>query len=247
MGGCSLLTSIFDNRPRPEVETVYIKGGTFTMGDIFEQENSDALPLHEVTLEDFIMTRYEITYEQFDVFADHSEYERPQTNADTRGRQAAAYVTWHEAKAFCNYIGMRLPTEQEWEYAARSRGKKMLFPGTNDPDSLGYYARHDGNSSQHRTFPVGIKKPNELGLYDMAGNAYEWIGRYYQFYPKPGEKPEWDPLEPDGIRIIRGGSFASKPGPMTNTVVVMKTYWRTGTLADGMDGDIGFRCAASAS
>jgi len=245
--GCSFWKSIFDNRPRPEVEAVYIQGGTFTMGDVFEQQNTDALPLHKVIVDDFIMTRYEITYQQYDIFADHSDFNRPKTDADTRGSQAVAYVTWPEAQAFCEYIGMRLPTEQEWEYAAREGGKKILFPGTNDPDSLDYFARHDGNSSLNRTLSVGIKKPNDLGLYDMAGNAYEWIGGFYQFYPKAGKEPKWDSMEPDGIRIIRGGSFASKPNPFSNSVEVMKTYWRVGTLADGKDSDIGFRCAASAS
>lgn len=138
---------------------------------------------------------------------------------------------------------MRLPTEQEWEYAARERGKHVVYPGTNSSDSLDMYARHDGNSYTLRTFPVGTKKPNQLGLYDMAGNAYEWIGRFYQFYPKDGQEPEWDPLEPDGIRIIRGGSFTSKQSRNSKDVNPMKTWWRVGTLADAKTMDIGIRCA----
>jgi len=243
---CSFIKDLFDNRPRPEIEKVFIRGGSFMMGDVVEGENSDALPIHKVTLEDYYLTKYEITYAQYDLFADHSEYDRPTSGYINRGNRAVAFVTWQEARAFCNYVGMRLPIEQEWEYAARERGKKVIYPGTNSADSLALFARHDGNTYQLRTFPVGTKKPNALGLYDMAGNAYEWIGRFYQFYPEEGENPEWDDMEPDGIRIIRGGSFMSKQSPGSKEVNPMKTWWRVGTLADTKTMDTGFRCAEKA-
>ena len=244
--GCSLLTNLFDNRERPELERVLVKGGTFTMGDVVEGENSDALPTHEVTIDDFYLTRYEITYEQYDLFADETDRERPQNDGPSRGKAAVVYVDWFEAEAFCNYVGMRLPTEQEWEYAAREGGKRQLYPGTNSVDSLDRYARFEANTSANHTFPVGTKKPNALGLYDMAGNAFEWIGGYYQFYPKPGEEPNWTDLEQSGIRIIRGGSFMSGGGKRGGPISVMKTHWRVGTLADVEDDDLGFRCAADA-
>jgi len=247
IAGCSFIKKLFDKRPLPEIEKVYIKGGTFKMGDVVEGENGDALPTHKVTLKDYYLTKYEITYAQYDLFAENSQYNRPTSGYINRGNRAVAFVTWQEARAFCHYVGMRLPTEQEWEYAARERGKKLIYPGTNSADSLDLYARHDENSYQLRTFPVGTKKPNALGLYDMAGNAYEWIGRFYQFYPEEGEDAKWDPLEPDGVRIIRGGSYMSKQNKNSNDVNPMKTWWRVGTLADTNTMDTGFRCAETAN
>lgn len=112
----------------------------------------------------------------------------------------------------------------------------MKFAGTNNPDSLDNYARTDDNS-MHRSFPVGTKKPNSLGLYDMSGNVFEWIGAYYQFYPEEGNPPKWDNLEERWVRIIRGGSFEQSRS-------ISSTYWRVGMLKDATVDDVGFRCVA---
>ena len=110
----------------------------------------------------------------------------------------------------------------------------MRFAGTNNVDSLDKYARTIDNSLS-RSFPVGTKKPNDLGLYDMSGNVLEWIGDYYQFYPKKGEEPEWDDMEKRTLRILRGGSFKEQRNIAT-------TYWRVGMLKDAEEYDVGFRC-----
>ena len=204
------------------------------MGDVYSGENTDAIPTHTVALPDFKIEKYEVTYRQYDAFARRTG--RPLPEADSLGRsdRAGVHVSWEDARAFCEYHGWRLPTEQEWEYAARGGGKKMQFAGTNDPDSLGNYARTDDNS-MHRSFPVGTKKPNSLGLYDMSGNVFEWIGAYYQFYPEEGKPPKWDDLEERWVRIIRGGSFEQSRS-------ISSTYWRVGMLKDATVDDVGFRC-----
>lgn len=232
LAGCSLLQNTSQKMPKPEM--VRIEGGTFQMGDIYEYENPDAKPVHSVTLSDFRIGKYEVTYEEYDAFARRTDRELPEADSLGRGQRAVVNVSWNDAKAFCKFHGWRLPTEQEWEYAARSGGKKIRFAGTNDIDKLSKYARTGGNSS-NRSFPVGTKKPNDAGLYDMSGNVLEWIGDYYQFYPKEGNKPKWDNMQKREVRILRGGSFKMQSS-------MASTYWRVGMLKDAEEYDVGFRC-----
>jgi formylglycine-generating enzyme required for sulfatase activity len=214
---------------------VVIEGGTFVMGDVYEQKNPDSTPVHKVTLPDFRIGKYEVTYKEYDAFARRTGRELPEADSMGRGNRAVAFVDWYDAKAFCEFHGWRLPTEQEWEYAARSGGKETKFAGTNNIDSLDMYARTSHNNHLPYSFPVGSKKPNEAGLYDMSGNLIEWIGGYYQFYPEKGEDPKWAKLEKGGIRILRGGSF--KEGRN-----IASTHWRVGMLTDAKQYDVGFRC-----
>ena len=101
-------------------------------------------------------------------------------------------VNWNEADAYCKKVGKRLPTEQEWEYAATSGGKGETYAGTSDESSVGDYAWFKDNSDK-KTHPVGEKKPNGLGLYDMSGNVWEWTDSWYD-----GSKK---------YRVLRGGSW----------------------------------------
>ena len=232
LSGCSIFRHSTVDSHRPEM--VFIEGGTFTMGDIYGDGNTDAQPVHRVTLADFKIGKYEITYRQYDAFARQTGRPTPTADSLGRGNRSVVNISWQEARAFCNFYGWRLPTEQEWEYAARSGGQKSRFAGTNSRDSLNRFARTDANSI-HLSFKGGTKRPNEAGLYDMGGNVYEWIGQYYQFYPKEGEKPQWENLQKRGIRIIRGGSFKEPPE-------IAATYWRVGILKESKAYDVGFRC-----
>lgn len=210
---------------------VYVKGGTYLMGDFFEDSNSDALPTHIVHISDFKISKFETTYSQFDYFAKINNIPLPKSEILERANRAVTFITWDEAVAFCSYYGMRLPSEAEWEYAARSGGKRQVISGSTSLDSL--YIMALTNHERHtESDVVGKKEPNDLGIYDMSGNVFEWIGNYYQFYTKPGAMHN---IKEDDMRLIRGGSFYEN-------VLANRTYWRTGTLRDIRAEDVGFRC-----
>lgn len=230
---CTLLNHSASDLPKPPM--VFIRGGSFIMGDIYnDPPNPDASPTHEVTLSSFKIGKYEVTYREYDAFARRTGCTLPKADSLGRGNRAVANVSWEDAKAFCAFHGWRLPTEQEWEYAARSGGQKIKYAGTSIADSLNLYARIDGNSVSH-TYNVGSRKPNQVGLYDMSGNVFEWIGDYYQFYPSKGEAPKWEDMNERTLRILRGGSF--KEGHR-----IASTYWRAGMLKNAKSYDLGFRC-----
>ncbi|MEX1161206.1 MAG: SUMF1/EgtB/PvdO family nonheme iron enzyme [Balneolaceae bacterium] len=231
-GGCTL----FQNVPSiPAPEMILVEGGTFMMGDVIEQKNEDALPLHLVELNDFYIGKYEVTYAQYDAFAVYTKSPLPEDNNHGRGDRAVARVSWHDALSYCNFFELRLPTENEWEYAAREGGRNLLYSGTSNPDSLKYFAISEVSYS----FYVGSKQANALGIHDMSGNVSEWIGNYYQFYEKP---EEWHDIKNSSVRIIRGGSFSGS----NISHVTAKSFWRVGVLSDAKYYDIGFRCAKSA-
>lgn len=236
--GCSLFRPSLQSQLAP-MEMTRVPGGSFIMGDVIEQENDDSLPLHEVVLRDFYIGTYEVTYQQFDTFAEATGRSQPGDDGRGRGARAVVYVNWYDAVDFCKAYGYRLPTEQEWEYAARSGGLNQLYAGTSDPDSLTHYARYSDNSGAY-TFDVGTKRPNGLGLYDMSGNVSEFIGDYYPFFKTDPDSIEYYPLKERAMRVIRGGSFNSED-------YILRTYWRVGVLAELGDHTLGFRCAVSAN
>lgn len=229
--GCSIFKST-SSLPKPEM--IKVNGGSFLMGDIIDSLNTDALPIHEVSLNDYYIGKYEVTFEQYDAFAKATDRDLPPDENYGRGDRAVVRVDWYDAQAYCQHFGWRLPSETEWEYAARAEGKRYLYSGTNDPDSLSKYAITNEEDISF-SFRVGSKKPNELGLYDMSGNTQEWIGEYYQFYERPGELHD---LENSMVRILRGGSF--KTGTS-----ISKLSWRVGVLSDAKFYEVGFRCAVS--
>ena len=236
VSGCSLFKK--SSRPLSGPEMVYVKGGTFTMGNVFDEKHPDARPPHTARGDDFYIGRHEVTLSQYNAFAQRTDRSQIQNDSLTTGNSPVVQITWQEARTYCRYFGYRLPTEPEWEYAARSGGKHQQFAGTNVADSLSRYA-HVSNSHIDYPLPVGIKKPNGLGLYDMSGNVFEWIGDYYRLYPEDGNAPTWKTEKDQVVRMIRGGSFQQ------NTLLA-STFWRAAMLATGRDNDVGFRCVSDA-
>jgi sulfatase modifying factor 1 len=154
-------------------------------------------------------------------------------------------VSWDEAGAFAEWLSRetgkryRLPSEAEWEYAARSGGKKEKWAGTSNEGELDDFAWYSKNSKD-KTHPVGEKKPNGLGLHDMSGNVYEWMQDcWHERYDNPpGDGSAW--LEKDGgdcnLRVIRGGSWLNDPGS------VRASFHDWGIAVNRLN-DVGFRLA----
>jgi formylglycine-generating enzyme required for sulfatase activity len=193
-----LLRGSPEQTPDPRTDIMFVKvcGGTFTMGSADFDE--DEKPPHAVTLSTFEISQTEITEAQYNESLERS-----------RGGTGlpAVEVIWSKAKAFCEKFGYVLPTEAEWEYAARG-GSVTRWSFGNDEKQLGNYAWH-GHNSRNGPQPVGQKLPNPLGLYDMHGNAWEWVEDCYDENAYKN-RPELlvDPIASGDcqLRMLRGGS-----------------------------------------
>ena len=198
----------------PDIAMVYVSGGTFTMGATSEQ-GSDAYdwekPAHSVTLSGYYIGKYEVTQELWKAVMGSNPSNFKGDNLPVER------VSWNDVQEFLRKLNAmtgkryRLPTEAEWEFAARggnsSRGYK--YSGSN---SIGNVAWYDGNSGS-RTHNVGTKSPNELGIYDMSGNVWEWCQDWYSdsYYEN---SPRTNPKGPNSgsNRMIRGGSWYDNAG-----------------------------------
>jgi formylglycine-generating enzyme required for sulfatase activity len=194
--------------PFTGMEFVFVNGGCFMMGDTFSDGYEVERPVHEVCVNGFWMGKYEVT---------QGQWEKVMGTNPSHIRNGHDYpvetVNWDDAQEFVRKLnqitgkGFRLPTEAEWEYAARSGGKKEKWAGTNKESELGEYAWYVVNSGV-KTHPVGQKRANGLGLYDMSGNVWEWVRDWYdKDYYK--ESPRDNPVGPNRLRTyraVRGGS-----------------------------------------
>ena len=186
---------------------VYVKGGTFTMGTTSEQGNdadSDEKPAHQVTLSSFSIGKYEVTQEEWKAVmgSNPSKFKG--------AKRPVEQVSWDDCQKFIRKLNQltgkqfRLPTEAEWEYAARGgdRSRAYKYAGSNHIGSVAWSYNNSGD-----THPVGQKQANELGLYDMSGNVWEWCQDWYgeNYY---GSSPSQNPKGPStgSVRVLRGGS-----------------------------------------
>ncbi|RMD68212.1 MAG: PEGA domain-containing protein, partial [Gammaproteobacteria bacterium] len=164
-------------------EMVVIPPGRFLMGSPFDEEgrDSDEGPQHRVSIaRPFAIGRYEVTFEEYDRFCEATGRRRPDDNGWGRGKRPVINVSWHDAKAYARWLSKqtgkryRLPSEAEWEYAARAGTSTRYWWG----DRVGHgHANCDGCGSWwdgKETAPVGFFDPNPWGLYDTAGNVWEW-------------------------------------------------------------------------
>jgi len=157
------------------IEWVYIPGGIYEMGDTVGDGDSNEKPAHKVMISDFYLSKTEVTVAQYRVFCYMTDRPMPEVPRSwlNDSDHPMVYINWHDASVFCKWVGGRLPTESEWEYAAKSTGKSEKWAGTSQEINLGEYAWYNDNSDT-MTHQVGTKKPNGLGLNDMSGNVYEW-------------------------------------------------------------------------
>lgn len=227
-------------------DMVLVPAGTFQMGDIQEGGIKDEQPVHEVRIaKPFALGRYEVTFEEYDRFAKRTGHKLPDDRGWGRGRRPVIGVSWDDAVAYAKWLSQqtgkryRLPTEAEWEYAARSGGKEELWAGTSRKEELGDYAWYSANSGG-RTHDVGRKKPNGLGVYDMSGNVWEWVQDCwhvnYKGAPKNGTAWEKEGSGNCGLRVIRGASSVFEPRGVRSSN-------RDVLFRDSRDILIGFRLA----
>lgn len=209
------------------IELIFVPGGSFTMGS----ENKDCNNrIRTKTVQPFLLGATEVTVEQFRSFTRATGYK---TEAEIKGRLSELWdlpgkddlpvvnVNWDDAVAFCEWAGMRLPSEAEWEYAAGDGNQHKNWAGTSEESELGDYAWHSGNSGD-ALHPVRQKRRNEFGLFDMSGNAWEWCN---------------DPHPPGGgDYVVKGGCFKAMP-------VFVTVACRNGGYGKSRANFIGFRVA----
>jgi len=186
---------------KPDIEFADIPGGTFMMGSpVTEPGRKDDEIQHEVTLNAFKMSKYPITFAQYDAFCEATGRAKPW--GFKRGNMPVSQVTWHDADACAKWIGCRLPTEAEREYATRANTTTPFYTG----DSLRLDQAYFNNSSGREAKPVGSFPPNAFGLYDMHGNMLEWCSDWYGEY-NINEKMNPKGPETGKIKVFRGGGF----------------------------------------
>ena len=203
-------------------QMVFVKGDSFKMGS--NDGYDDEKPIHTVHLSNFFISKHEITVLQYKDYCratgttfpgkpTKSWYTEHDMSDDWSWKNSHPIVniSWYEANAYCEWLSKStgdnysLPTEAQWEYAARggSKTNKYKYSGSNNIDEVAWY---DESTDESGTKPVGQLKPNELGLYDMSGNAMEWCLDGYGEYSKKKQK------NPQGannhtFKVIRGGSW----------------------------------------
>jgi formylglycine-generating enzyme required for sulfatase activity len=218
--------------PKTGMEFVLIKGGCFQMGDSYGDGDINERPVHEVCLSDYYMGKYEVTnaqYRKFKPTHNSGKHEGMDLNGD---KQPVVHVSWEDATQFARWLSketgktFRLPTEAEWEYAARAGSKTSRFWG-NNPDDACIYANvadatakkrwptwiaHNCDDKYAVSAPVGSFKPNAFGLYDMLGNVWEWVQDVYDgtaYSKHPRHNPVYE--VPGEYRVERGGGWNNGP------------------------------------
>ncbi|PKN23556.1 MAG: formylglycine-generating enzyme family protein [Deltaproteobacteria bacterium HGW-Deltaproteobacteria-3] len=196
----------------PDIEFVAIPGGCFRRGDTKADGYAfdDEKPAHQVCLEAFSIGKHEVTQGQWQLVMD----ENPSANKKCGGNCPVEQVSWDDAQVFITRLNTltgrnyRLPTEAEWEYAARG-GQGQTWAGTDNRFELQEYARFAENSVR-QSGPVGEKKPNPFGLYDMTGNVWEWVQDWYgahYYAASPCRNPQGP--QTGEHRVFRGGSWGT--------------------------------------
>ncbi len=249
--------------PKDKMSMVLIPGGTFQMGGLNGQAQPDEKPDHKVTLKSFWLDKTEVTKSQYAQCVAAGACEIPNelkssTRSDyyTNAEYAdypVVFVTWNDAKTYCEWAGRRLPTEAEWEFAARGNDFRNYPWGDADPtEETANFGYKNKDTVKAGSYPNGA---SPYGILDMAGNVWEWVADYYSasYYEKsPAENPT-GPDKPgvNGLQmVLRGGSWADE-------IIELRVSNRGFGLAQNLEADklsnsyagqanerIGFRCAA---
>ena len=237
---------------------VLVEGGTFKMGTNESVEACES-PAHDVTVKSFYIGKTEVSFDDYDKYCLDTKRDTVTARGFGRGKRPAITVSWNDAVAYCNWLsgkkrlskcykvdstgvkyldtakGYRLPTEAEWEFAARggNKSKGTQYAGSTDLNETSWYKVNSNGG----TMTVAQLKPNELGLYDMTGNVWEWVWDFYSdsyYKVSPTDNPKGS--ETGAYRVMRGGAFY-------NFGNYTRVYTRQNSYPNFMQNSVGFRIA----
>ncbi len=221
---------------KPIIEWINIPAGTFTMGSLTNEAYRDENETqHEVTMSAFKMSKFEITFEQFDLFCDSIGKGKPNDAGWGRGENPVVNVSYYDAQAFAEWLDCRLPTEAEWEYACRAGTTSKFFTGEKIDISQANFGRN--SHSLEKILPVGSFAPNAWELYDMCGNVWEWCSDWYGDYTSETQ------INPNGSKI--GMERVRRGGSWYHGELSCRSANRNRWVSDCRSSEIGFRLVSS--
>lgn len=224
-----------------ETEMVFVKGGTFKMGSNYGNRNEK--PVHTVTLSSFYIGKYEVTVKQYKEYCAETSARMPRKPSSEwyehhdlakrwvwKSTNPITHVNWEDAKGYCKWLSKKtgknydLPTEAQWEFAAGGgiKSKHYEYSGSDNVNEVAWY---DETTYERGPMEVGRLKHNELGIYDMSGNAAEWCNDFYRRNYKKGKQANPKGPKKGKYRVIRGGGWyyvhqratiTSRDGPYPN-------------------------------
>jgi formylglycine-generating enzyme required for sulfatase activity len=217
---------------------VTVPAGEFQMGS--ESGMGNERPVHTVYLNTFEIGRFELTKRQYAQCVRARICAGSSDVGENKNLHPVVNVSWQDAQNFCNWVGGRLPSEAEWEKAARGSLEGKSYPWGDEPPICVAGALNGANfvgvgCPGTSTMPVGSFAPNEYGLYDMAGNVLEWVSSLYKPYPYNAADGRED-MNSSGDRVLRGGAWG-------NLEFDIRSYLRYANSPDDTGSYVGFRCA----
>ena len=238
----AFLMLIFTANAQEFPELIKVTGGTFTMGDEWGLGDDDEQPTHQVTLTDYYIGKTEVTVAQYRTYCNDTGVSMPEEPSwGWNNNDPIVKVNWNDAINYCDWLSEKLdknillPTEAQWEYAARgganSQGYK--YSGGRSIATAGWYKDNSGK----QVHTVATKKANELGLYDMSGNVWEWCFDWYDkgyYANSPSNNPKNISQGKRECRVLRGGC-------LYDNATVCRVAGRGGSAPDNRSSDFGFR------
>ena len=213
------------------------------MGSPEGHGKDDERPQHEVKIAPFYLGCYPVTNEEYALFLQaNPDVQKPKYLADRRfnpKRRPVGGVSWRDAQRFCEWSGGRLPSEAEWEYAARAGTTTDYWWGDDPGTNHANYVDSGSSWRGKQTSPVGSFEPNPFGLYDTAGNVWEWVQDAWHgdYQGAPTDGSAWDADDTEGVnRVLRGGSWIGRAG-------YVRSACRYGFEPDARFVNFGFRLA----